>query len=286
MPADPFDWTGGPFLLLYLGLFAASALVSKLLADWARNRGAAAPVHGELPLAYLAYLAGGRARVVASVSAKLLQQGALELRRTRLVAKEDGAGRPAIEQALLKAADNVRWPAVHGRMRRQTRALEAELVTHNLILPDSARLWLRCLQALPFALLGIFGLIKWQAGMARERPVGFLTALLGLTAITAVVRFVSIDRRTRAGRAALRSARADNERLQRAPTEDELELAVALFGTGVLAATPLAPFHTLCRRNPGTSTDNSSGCGTGDSSGDSGSSDSGCGGGGCGGCGD
>ena len=282
MPTNPFDWTGGPFLGLYLALLAAAALVSKRLADRARDGGPAEPVADTLALAYLA---GGRARVVTSVATGLLQQGALELRRTRLVAKEDGAGRPPLEQALLKAADNARWPAVHGRMRRQTRALERDLVAHNLILPDNASLRLRWLQALPFALLLLFGAIKWQVGVGREWPVGFLTVLLVLTAIAAVVRFVSIDRRTRAGRDVLSAARSSNERLRRAPAEDELMLAVALFDTATLEATPLAPFHTLCRRNPGTSSDSSSGCGTDSSSSDSSGSDSGCGGGGCGGCG-
>ncbi len=283
MPENPFDWTGGPFLALYVGLFAVAAALSALLGEWVRNRGAAQDEVSD-PLA-LAYLAGGRARIVASAAAELLQEGALELRRTRLVATASNAERPAFQQALLRAADNVRWPAVHGRMRRHTRAIEAQLAEKDLVLSDGATLRLRWLQALPFALLIAFGVIKWQVGVDRERPVGFLSVLLVLTLIIAIVRFVSVDRRTRAGRAVLRRARTEHERVRRAPAEDEVCLAVALYGTDVLAATPLATFDTLCRRNPGTSSSGHSGCSTESAWSDSGSSDSGCGGGGCGGCG-
>jgi uncharacterized protein (TIGR04222 family) len=283
MPANPFDWTGGPFLALYVALFGVALALSHVLGTWARAEGRAEPIDDELALACLA---GGRARVVETVAADLLQQGALEIRRTRLVATEDGEGRSTVQRALLKAADNVRWPAVHGRMRSVTRVIEKKLVENGLHLSDSEALRVRWMQALPLALLLVFGAIKWQVGVDRERPVGFLTVLMIVTLIIAFVRFGSIDRRTRAGRAVLRAARADKERLRRAPVENETGLAVALFGTTVLAASPLSDFDTLCRRNPSTggSSDNSSGCSTGsDGGGDSGSG--GCGGGGCGGCG-
>ncbi len=82
------------------------------------------------------------------------------------------------------------------------------------------------------------------------------------------------DRRTLAGREALAEVQARADRLRRAPTHGEVDMAVALFGTAVLAASPWEDLHRLRSRSDGGDS------GGGDSAGDGG--DGGCGG--CGGC--
>ncbi len=101
--------------------------------------------------------------------------------------------------------------------------------------------------------------------------VSTLVSLLAITLVIGLARLV-VDRRTQAGIAAIRLARRHARRLRLAPTRPEMPLAVAMFGTVVLAGSALEPLYYLrCASNRG-SIDASSG-------------DSGCGGGGCGGCG-
>ena len=103
------------------------------------------------------------------------------------------------------------------------------------------------------------------------------TVLLVLTAVLALWRFFAVDRRTKGGIEAVKHAQGKSDRLRRAPTGDETGQAVALYGTAVLAGTPLAAFHTMRSSNSG----DGGGCSS-DGGGDGGG---GCGGGGCGGCG-
>lgn len=114
--------------------------------------------------------------------------------------------------------------------------------------------------------------------LSRGRPVGYLTALLLLTLLLAIMRWAVIDRRTRAAIERLDHARTQSARLRRAPTEAETDRAVALFGTIVLAGSAWAGFHQLRQASGG----DVSGGGDGGSSDGGGSSG---GGGGCGGCG-
>jgi hypothetical protein len=126
--------------------------------------------------------------------------------------------------------------------------------------------------ALPYVVLAAFGVAKLAVGAERDRPIEYLAAALVVTVLLAVIRFASLDRRSDAGRAAVRRARGIHERLRRAPTRTEMGLGVALFGTAVLAGSEFDDFHKLRAAGDG-------GGGSSDSS-DGG----GCGGGGCGGC--
>jgi uncharacterized membrane protein YgcG len=108
--------------------------------------------------------------------------------------------------------------------------------------------------------------------------VGFLTALLIVTAFVALIRFAKLDAATRSGRRALGEVRREAARLRSAPVRDEAGMAVALFGTTVLVGSALSDFHDL--RMKGASSGEDGGSSGGDSGGDGG-----CGGGGCGGCG-
>ena len=151
-------------------------------------------------------------------------------------------------------------------------------MTDGLLMDGWTALQLRFWQTTPYLLLFAFGWTKVQIGEARGKPVGFLIALLVITVVFALLRFAVLDRRTRAGKEVIEEARERSERLRRAPAEGETGLAVALFGTAVLAGSAWGDFHRMRAASgdggSGGGGDGGSGCGGG-----------GCGGGGCGGCG-
>lgn len=272
----PFDLTGGPFLALYGGLLAIAIVAGAVIPHWLRPEGRGA---GESNPDLLAYLSGGRVRLVESLVAGLLSAGALvmEGRNRFRVMDRAGGARPA-ESAILALPSPAAWSAIAGAARAPARAIEARLVRSGLWMDPATVMQLRFWQTTPYLLLLLFGAIKWDIGVARDRPVGFLTGLMVATAFLAIARFFTLDRRTRSGIAAVRNARADADRLRRAPLAGETELAVALFGTTVLAGSAWSDFHRM----------RTAGSGDGGVTSDGGSSDgggSGCGGGGCGGCG-
>lgn len=275
MSFDPFDLTGGPFLKLYLVLLAATICAGWLIPRWLRPEGR----QGRSPdTGQLAFMAGGAARFADAVVARLLAARALVMTgKSGFHVQARDAGKSAAERSVLALHGEVGWREIERTLRAQAGPVERELVAAGLIMDAGLTLQMRLWQTSPYFLLLAFGAIKWLVGEARHRPVGFLAALLVVTMILAVVRWCTVDRRTRGGLAAVEAARAGAERLRRAPTVSETGIAVALFGTAVLAGSGWSGFHRL-RSGPGDG--GSGGCGS--SGGDGGG---GCGGGGCGGCG-
>jgi len=277
MSLGPFDLTGGPFLTLYVVLLVLTLIAGIVIPRWLRPEGRAGRV---TDAGRLAFLAGGRQRFFDTIVTRLLATDALSLiGKKGFVTAPGGAGRSEPEHRLLAAArgEPAGWKQVEQALQPFAAATEDDLVDAGLIMDRGVTTQLRFWQASPYLLLIAFGLIKFGVGEARERPVGYLTMLLVITFVLAVIRFAVVDRRTRAGIELLAGARDHSDRLRRAPTRDETWLAVALFGTGVLAGSAWSDYHTLRTAGDGGAT---SGCG---------SSGGGCGGGGggggCGGCG-
>ncbi len=278
MGLGPFDLTGGAFLALYGVLLVATIVAGVVIPRWLRPDGG----HGRTSdVDHLAYLAGGATRLADAVVARMLAAGSLVLEEKGKFRIVSGAqGQTAAERAILQLSS----PASLAQLQRAATSaapatVDALVRAESLI--DGGTAWqLRLFQTAPYLLLLAFGAIKWDVGVMRDRPVGFLSGLLVLTALFALIRFAVIDRRTRSGLAALATARAGSERLRRAPVATETGLAVALFGTMVLSGSAWGDYHRL-RATSGSdgsfsSDGGSSGCGGG---GDGG------GGGGCGGCG-
>ncbi|MDB5707706.1 MAG: hypothetical protein JWN66_4822 [Sphingomonas bacterium] len=282
MSLGPFDLTGGPFLQLYAILGAVALIAGWIIPYWLRPEGRAVEVTdaGEL-----AYLAGGASRFADAVVARLLSARALVMiGKTGFHAQARDAGRTAAERSVLALPGEVRWPAIERSLKSHTAPIERELVSAGLMMDDGLIRQMRFWQTLPYLLLLGFGSIKWMIGVSRDRPVGFLTAFLIVTAVVALLRWAAVDKRTKGGIAALADARARAERLQRAPTTTETDLAVALFGTVVLAGSGWSDFHRF--RTASSSDSGTSGDGGGSSDGGSGcGGGGGGGGGGCGGCG-
>ncbi|MBX9882080.1 MAG: TIGR04222 domain-containing membrane protein [Sphingomonas sp.] len=268
-----FDLTGRPFLLLYAALFVGALIASILIPRWLRAEGRAP---AGLDVEGLAYLAGGAGRYVDAVMARLLAARDVAMEaggKVRVLAPAAGRGAP--DRAVLLLDTPAPWHKVSATLARQAARVEARLVEAGLLIHRAGALQLRFWAIAPWLALLAIGATKWEIGRLRDKPVGILTFFLIVTVFALVVRFASVDRRTRAALDLLRRERDGRERLRRAPRAEEMPLAVALYGTGVLAASEFGAYHAL----------RAQGGGDAGVSADSGSGGSGCGGGGCGGCG-
>ena len=267
----PFDLGGGPFLTLYVVLLVLTLIAGVAIPGWLRPEGRA----GHLTDAErLAFLAGGRQRFFDTIVTRLLATDALNLVGRKGFVAAAGFARSEPERRLLAAArgEPANWKQVERTLQPYAAATEDDLVDAGLLMDRGITRQLRFWQASPYLVLLAFGFIKLGNGEARHRPVGSLTALRAVTVLLTMIRFAMVDRRTRAGIELLADARDESDRLRRAPTRDESWLAVALFGTAVLAGSALSDYHTLRTASDGGA---AGGCG---------SSGGGCGG-GCGGCG-
>ena len=272
MSLGPLDLTGGPFLALYGALLVVTIVAGIIIPRWLRPEGRSRRI---TDTDQLAYLAGGASRFADAVVTRLLAARELfMIGKDRFRTDSRAAGRTAAERSVLMLSA-ARWPAIEGALKRHAEPVERKLVAAGLLMDDALTLQMRFWQTSPYLLLLAFGAAKWIVGDLRDRPVGYLTGLLVATMVFALFRWCRVDRRTRGGHAALAAARSGSERLRRAPTAIETDLAVALFGTTVLVGSGWSDFHKLRAAGSGDG-GGSSGCGDGGS---------GCGGGGCGGCG-
>jgi len=265
---NPFDWYGGAFLALYGFLFIGALIGSMAIASWVRPDGRLRPVTDEDELALLA---GGETRLGEAILARLMARGDATIANGRVTFVPAASGRSSAEREVTALVSPAKWSEVCKRVRSAAERIERRLIDHGLLMERGEARMLGLYAAMPLALLLGYGAIKHQIGIARDRPVGFLTVLLVVTAIATLIRALKVDRRTKAGISVVIDARQNASRIRRAPTNDEAGTAVALFGTAVLVGSPMAGLHKLRQSDGG--------------GGDSGSSDGGCGGGGCGGCG-
>lgn len=273
MSLGPFDLTGGPFLLLYGALLVFTVVVGLMTPYWLRPQGRAPRT---IDTDQIAVLAGGASRLADTVTARLLATRQLAIDGADRFAAGRLAGNTPAERSVLALPQPASWSEIVRAIGRHAGPIRERLVADGLLLDGWGALKLRFWQTAPYLLLIAFGGIKLLIGEARGRPVSFLTLLLVLTAMLAVIRFAALDRKTRAGQTLLAEAQTRSERLRRAPAGGEADLAVALFGTVVLIGSSWGAFHRM--RTP------DSGSSSSDSSSGSDGGGSGCGGGGCGGC--
>lgn len=268
----PFDMTGGPFLILYGALLAAALVATVVIGARLRPEGRDQRL---TDADLLARLAGGRDRFVDATVAGLFGRGALKMvgKDSFAAATRDGPFTTA-ERSVLALPAPIRWSAISATLKGYAEPVERKLTQMGLLMTGEERGNLRFWRTLPLLMLFVFGATKWLIGDARERPIGFLTILLIVTAVFALMAWFGGDKRTKAGREAVARAAEQAERLRRAPTAPELGLAVAIFGTTVLAGSAWEDYHQLRSSDGGGSSSSASDGG-----------DGGGGGGGCGGCG-
>lgn len=238
-----YDLAGGFFFQFYIALLALTVVAGYRIPRWIRHGGHEGRV---TDIGELAYLAGGMARFTDAVVARLLATRALAMvGKKHFQALTRGAGRAPVELSVLALPGEVSWKEISGSLESHAEPIEHRLVADWLIMDARQTLQMRFWQTLPYFLLLLFGAIKLVVDEIYHRPVGYLVLLLILTAILALIRWLVVDRLTRGGVTALNEARRRAARLKLAPTAPETDLAVALFGTAVLAASGWSDFHEL-----------------------------------------
>jgi uncharacterized protein (TIGR04222 family) len=270
MNFNPLSFDAAGFLWLYGLALVASLGLSWFAANRLRPTGQNQSVDDPDSLALLA---GGTDRLTETAIARLLANGLF-------TASGPGFDRSAaagvvpsggVDRAMAALPMPARWADLRRVAGVEAARLRRSLESCGLMLDDDMVARLRLVQFVPFTALLALGTARLLRGVMLGNPVGILVSLLAITLVIGLARLV-VDRRTHAGIAAVRLARRKARRLRLAPTRPEMPLAVAMFGTVVLAGSALEPLYRLRCGSDGGSIDASSG-------------DSGCGGGGCGGCG-
>lgn len=275
MEWNPFNWTAGPFLTLYLALaFTIFVLGFRLKSQI----GPVAHPTGKLGMLELAYLAGGARRLGDAVLFRLTSGHGATI-------DSNGYRINVIDQSplatLMKQPPRLQFQSDMTRQRFQT-AMQPiveriqDVLQRSGYCPTRAQMASFRLEVLPFvALLIVFGITKAVIGSSRHHPVEFLVILIVVTAIAGFVLAKS-PRRTQAGTNILETYQTSNERASRAPRDQELLLALALSGPVVLTGTAHASVYSASQTmSSGGGGDGGGGCGGGGGGG---------GGGGCGGC--
>lgn len=270
-------YSGSDFLWFYALMILGAVFAGAWLPAFLRTDGENRRVSNRYEMAYLA---GGPKRVTETALAHLLGVGALQATGDNKVAvvRREGAEH-AVESDLLLKIGDFGITEAHHSVSNHAEAIDARLVRERLLLDSSERMQMRVVSALPYLVVLAIGWYRRSAGVAEGEPVGYLTMMMVVLAVLAVLRLAKLDPRTRGGLAAVAEGKATGARLKSAPTGPELGFGVALFGTAILAGTPYSELHAMRQAASG-----GDGGYTGDGGGDSGGSDGGCGG-GCGGCG-
>lgn len=262
------SWSGGEFLALYVVLLMAAIYTGFAIPHHLRARGREV---GALDDEETAYLAGGRERYAELIAARLMASEAIAITADRKVAiRGADSVRGSGEAAILALPSPADWSAISDALRPCAERVRKELIDAGLFMRRRHVVMIRLCQTLPYLLLIPFGISRWRYGDALDHPTGFLTALLIVTVLFALIRWFTPERRTQGSIDAIEEAQTRAERLRRAPMPNEIPLAVALFGTIVLAGSGLTDFHQM-RTDSNASGDGGGGCSGG--------------GGGCGGCG-
>jgi uncharacterized protein (TIGR04222 family) len=264
---NPFDWTAGPFLALYLTI----AIIVFLPGLRFRSMiGPAAQAPHPLNVLELACLAGGARRLGDAVLLCLMSgNGAAIAPKGHKITVTDQTPLATLmdRPSLLPVQPNMTRQQFQTAVKPLVERVQGRLQEFGYYPTDDQMTSFR-MNVLPFvALLLVFGMIKVLVGAERDHPVGFLVVLLFFTAFAGIV-LAKHPTRTRAGKEVLQAYQASHARASRAPLDHELLLAVALSGAVVLSGTPYASVYAASQ------TMNSGGDGGG----------CGGGGGGCGGC--
>ncbi|WP_034160084.1 TIGR04222 domain-containing membrane protein, partial [Sphingomonas sp. ERG5] len=260
MSLGPFDLPGHEFLLLYVILLFLVAAAGRIIPRWLKPEGRDVILDDP---DQLALLAGGKLRLADTVVTRLLNKGLLNVPdRHGFAIAGFPSGQNALERAVLALPTPLHWPTLAITIGRNAGPVERALIDRGLLMDKTTMLQMRFWQTLPYLMLLVFGATKWEVGTLRDKPVGYLSILLVITLVFTVIRWVTIDRLTRGGSAALRRARDGADRLRRAPLPQETDLAVALFGTTVLVGSSWSGFHTM-RSQSGSDSGSSGGGGDG-----------------------
>jgi uncharacterized protein (TIGR04222 family) len=295
-PGDTWGISGPDFLKAYGGalvVFLLAAILFRIRAIHGGTDSPNSPAPGQI-----AMLESGPTRAVHVSLASLRAAGVVAVGQLRELQTTDPApaGLSRLDHAVYDAASRrvqvSRLQADPG-VRSALDDLRDSLVRAGWVLEPAQRHRARLGAWLVLALVGL-GLIRLVAGIANDRPVGYLLLFILPTAVIGGV-LLAVPRRSAAGKRAIAQARTTHGHL--APNQSPAwatygvtgaAMGVALFGTAALwAADPAFAAEAGMRREGKDAAGGSSGCGagSGDGGGSGGSSCSGGGSGGGGGCG-
>lgn len=251
----------------------------------------------ELDWEQTAYLAGGAPRLTTAAVARVVGCGLAKVDTDGKTLRPNGPvpeDASPVEKAVLKALPVTNEPtalkpvqdAVEGTFRHRAE----QMARDGLELPVATRVRIGLAALVPSALVLLcLGVPRLMMGLAAKRPVDHLIIVMAVGAIasTLIVLFGSL-RLSKRGAALLARQKERHEALKVGTlweSNGDAGMAVALFGTAILAGTVVAPLQTWYPRQTTEASSSGcggSGCGSGCGGGDSGGG-SGCGGGGCGG---
>ncbi|WP_406693393.1 TIGR04222 domain-containing membrane protein [Singulisphaera sp. Ch08] len=290
---DLLNLTGPQFLSLYLLLLACAVALTAVI-RWASRSPSDGPGPETLDLdPYdVAYLAGGELSAVDATIASLVHRDLVKVNPAGRTIDAVGSLSDDLLHPLEQAVAPNTGASEFGRKIATARqaakpALEAirlRLTSLGLLMDNEAVWGAQLLRTIPILAVLLLGLAKIQVGISRDKPVSFLVALCLATTLIEIGFLCVRPHRSRWGDHVLQQLRNQNAALQSTGSRraadlvgPDLTLAVALFGTGILAGGPLNDLRIALTPPP------SVGGGDG-GSGDFGGG-GGCGGGGCGGCG-
>jgi uncharacterized protein (TIGR04222 family) len=279
---NPLDVDGPTFLRLYGGLLLVGLVAAIGLRHYLRQPARVAVPNPHPLHAYeIAYLAGKRQRAMETAVSDLVEKEHLVFdtdTETFMRNKQLPPRAHPLAQAIDRSADNkTRFSALTPLARQPLNTIHSQLQTRGLLVSSRRPQWV---PALLMGVILLFGIARIIIGINRERPVGYLTALCVLAGVAALWFLLQSPHRSRYGDRLLNELKQQHNGLdQPGTTVHHLDLAVALFGSSILVATPYAYLHRTF------APPSSGGDGGGDSgsSGGDGGGDGGCGG--CGGCG-
>jgi uncharacterized protein (TIGR04222 family) len=288
---NPLNLTGPQFLAFYIMLIVSAVVVAIAWRSYLRQ-----PIDELFPdtaplSAYeAAYLEGGEDLAVNAAVVHLVQDEILSVKENKLVRESDVL--PADAHALEKKVFDAVEPSAGSSLATVQRAAKTELTPIRerlqdlglLVSPSQASI-ATIAPLLVVLAVPALGVIKILVGVSRGKPVGFLVILCIASVIIAFVGFGRKVTRSRRGDGTLERLKTTNAamktqvlKLADQVSGDDMAMALALFGVGILAGSPLSPLQPMMRPPPTVS----SSCGGGSSCGSS--CGGGCGG-GCGGCG-
>lgn len=304
---NPFELDGIQYLWFLIPTMIAAIVLGNFYWMFARGpKPDSSTDEQNLTWEQAAYLAGQKNRLATAAIARLVdrQYAAIDGNNGDRLIRKSGAGEPhsPVERAVLKALPLDRTDkgalarladTAEGAFAEEIHAMEeAGYVNSNAKAKSHA-----IMGALPliFVILGL-GLPRLVLGIQNGKPVLFLVITLIFASIIAFMMTFAQLLRTRKGDAALKRLQTANANLKAGsawknspsrgiPPETTAAMAVALFGTVVLAGSPLERLKEWYPRQTtdGSGSGCSTGCGTSGGGGDGGGGDGG--GSGCGGCG-
>ncbi len=293
---NPFELKGAEYFYFLLPLTAFALIFGFVVRSW--NKGSGFPTGESLPeldWQHAAYLSGGTKRLVSATIARLVQSGAAQVSASGK--QIDPALDPPVDQLTRVEREVLAALPLRNDSATAMKALaeKVEIVwadearqmqDDGLTFPANQAVVIGFLTALPLlaVLLGA-GLTRLVVGLSKDKPSELLIVFLIVGAITTFIIILNRPFRTRRGDQALEALKTRHESLNRRTgwtDTSDAAMAVALFGTAVLAGTAYHGLHgwypTQSAGNGGWTSGCGSGCGGGGGGGDGG-------GGGCGGCG-